>query len=427
MPQPLGVPPLETVSGAPVVRAVTLVPIFLSLALAAPPPGRAQGDGVDRRLREAQSLVAQAARLRAEEAERARGLADRAFELLLPLTRDGGAPCDVLVAAVEAGLRAGRPGDCRTVLNQASALGCDPAAVNHLLGWLLEHGRDGTRRGPGAALLPAMQAYERAAEALAEREGADPALLAGALGSAAELAELRGSWGHCATLATRGLAASPPRGQRLALGLSFLRCRARLIGEGAALGELAAQMEEGLVLDLVQARLSALRRRLDAGHDDAFALAAVATYGLITGEAAEAPNALRYLLTASSLEPRPPDLDYLLGRASEALGHVGDAEAHYRSQLAAHPDQPASRLAANALALLLASLPAGREELVEALALVDAELAATPEEAALHDTRAHVLLALDRRAEARAALQRAVALSDDPAFRLALERLEREP
>ena len=88
---------------------------------------------------------------------------------------------------------------------------------------------------------------------------------------------------------------------------------------------------------------------------------------------------------------------------------------------------PATRLAVNDLCQLLATSSAPPAELAECLRLLDAELAKTPEESAMVDTRGRLLVALGRITDGLAALRRAQAMEPTPERKSDIERLMLSP
>src|SRR5206468_3808359 len=149
----------------------------------------------------------------------------------------------------------------------------------------------------------------------------------------------------------------------------------------------------------------------------------VAFYALMTGDDMEADNAEHYLVQAAALDESQPELWYLMGRVHEQAGKLEEAADNYRRQLKDHPGTESTRLATNALANVLLDAHAGAPLLQQALASLEAEIARTPGEAALHDTKGRLLAAMGRKSEAIAEYETAFRISGDAETGLALKKL----
>lgn len=384
------------------------VPIALSAALAwtaAAPAAPARG-GYLEVLRRAQEQILESAS--AGDPAAARRAAQAAAEALEGLPPD---TCAVVLPLTEARLRAARLQDARSSLERARELGCDEADVMHLHAFALELGTDGTRRGEGAHLRAAEAAYLRAAALLARRPLPDPSRRAAALAAAGELALLRGDPAAALDVAERAVKASSDPALRPATCLLLVRAAAPLLGEGHALERGATCLAPRSPDELLATRMQDARSALERG-DDPQALAASAFYALLAGDQVSAARGLRALRRAIELDETLPDAWYLLGRCHEALEQHLQAKEAYRRQLQVRPDAPASILAANALATLVADLPGSEEELTETLAHLDTQLARRPAEAAMLETRARLLLAAGRERDACASARKAAELAE---------------
>jgi tetratricopeptide (TPR) repeat protein len=411
----------------PMRRALHLLTLGLvtAAALAAPaPPGgpaAAAAQPLPADVQEASDLLTRAA---AEpDPARAKELADSALRRLEAMPPDTYDRCRVLYMAAEADIRAGRPVSARGRLEGAEAT-CPPGPVKHLRAWSLEYDDAGLRHGPTARLREAEEGYLEAARFLAVHDKGHATTLASALGGAAELAERRGDVGQCQARCQRALQAVTDDDRRRSLGLTYARCASAIVGEGQALEMLSQLVPKPLVIEVANGRMETIKRQLEQKADDAVSAAAMAYYTLVTPDAPQGPYfAMRYLLQALARDEKLPDAWYLLGRAHADLGSVEEAKSNYRRQMKDHPELAATRLAANALAQLIADHPASPVELTEALMIIDEELALTPDEAAMHDTRGSILLARHAEREALAAFERAYALGRDPAVKQRLDGL----
>jgi tetratricopeptide (TPR) repeat protein len=173
-------------------------------------------------------------------------------------------------------------------------------------------------------------------------------------------------------------------------------------------------------------RMKELAERLRLGRDDARALVAAGFYALLGESEIEQVYAARYLEEAVTLGPTRPDLWYLRGRLHARLEQREEAIAAWRRQMREHPGAPATRLAVNDLAQYLATTVTPREDLEAILPALESQISLTPDEAAMHDTRGRVLLALGRKGEALAALRRAYELSPSDALRNDIADLARQ-
>jgi tetratricopeptide (TPR) repeat protein len=354
---------------------------------------------------------------------KSRSLAESAAPTLVAALKAGNGDCLMLAQAAEAEIRAGHPREAIDITARGSAGDCDVAAMLQLAAWASEYSPSGERRGAGADLAKAERLYMQAAELFGVRNDGGDAWAA-ALASGAELAILRGDTQAAKDRATEALKHQPPEDVRVRLGVAFLEARSREVGEGTAADELSGLVpDEKQLLAVFSARMEAMRRRLDKGHDDARVLASVAFYSLLTGLDEQTMYAARYLGEAAAIDPSLPDLWYLSGRAADVKAQIEEAKADYRRQIAEHPGTPATRLAINELGHLVATSSGRPAELQEALRGLDAELAKTPDEAAMIDTKGHLLLALGRRADGISMLERAQALQPTEERKLELQGL----
>lgn len=371
---------------------------------------------------------------------KARALARSAVPVLAAAAAATNADCALLAVTAEAQIRAGLVTDALATTARGAA-SCDAASMLQLSAWATEFAPGGARRGPGADLAKAESLYVRAADLFASSRAGDDAFES-CLANAAEIARARGAHAACAEHAMRALknmfrgatktgvdepSAATGAGEaslKSSLALTWLACAGRRVGEGAAADELAALFPREELMAILHVRLDGLRRRLDVGHDDPWALAAVGYYSILAATEAETLWAGRYLGEAETLNPDLPDLWYLKGRVADFKSKIEEAKTAYRRQIADHPGAPASRLAANELAHLAATTGASAAELAEVLRMLDAELARTPDEAAMIDTRGRVLLALGRRGDGISALERAQALEPTMDRKLEIESLK---
>lgn len=389
-------------------RVTSLLPLLLLLTAApAAGPALAQSDELERAWTTLQEAAA------ADAAAEEKRLAERALPALLARLESGEARCEDVFLAGEAQVRAGRPLETLSTLERAEKMACSEADRLQLRAWALEFGTDGTRRGPGAQLRAAEEAWFRAAHLLREAPQPDPAAIAGAIGNAAELALLRGAHDKAFERALAGLRIAPTQPQQEALALTLVRAGSPLHGEGASLDLVAEVVDQAALVRITDVRLQGLRTELDARRHDPDVLAAVSFYALLAGTEYELYNALRYLREAVGLKPDLPDGWYLLGRTHEARGELEAARQAWTRQVENRPEAPATRLAVNSLAWLEAEVLSSRENGEKALALLDAEIEKTPREAAFHETRARLLDALGRSAEACEAANAALLLYED--------------
>jgi tetratricopeptide (TPR) repeat protein len=399
-------------------RIPTLLLPLLLLAL----PLRAQTPEELEAARESLRLAAEATTV-----AEGRRLAAEALPALLERAGNPEANCYELYLLVEAQIRANLASDALSTERRAAELGCDEADRLQLRAWALEYSPEGVRRGEGAQLRAAEAAYRRAADLLSRRPEQDHARIAGCLGNASELAHARGDHEAAFELARTAIQLAPTPRQREQLGLVVLLAGAPLHGEGTCLDLVGAHVEEQQLVRLTDMRLQQLRKRLDQGHDDATALAAVAFYAVMAGTEYELVNARRYLLEALALDDSLPDAWYLLGRVREQQQRIPEAKQAFREQVAKRPGAAATRLAVNGLAYLEGEILDSPEAGERALALLDAEIEETPLEAAFRDTRARLLLALGRKDEACAAAGAAYKLAGDgdEEFRKGVLRFQR--
>ena len=384
------------------------------------PPTPGVGPVVVSDLEKAFDTVAEAAR--ETDLVKSRAIAAGALPTLQAALEHGPASCRVLAVAAEAQIRAGLPKDALRTAALGVGNDCDVAAMLQLSAWAREYDESGERRSPKADLAQAEKLYAQAAELFAERaDGSDG--VAACLANAAELAQLRGDHAAGARHALRALKPLGAGDMKTRLGLTYLACQGRLVGEGAAVDTLAELYSDDDFLALLDVRMRQISARLDKGHDDAVALAAMGYYSLLMGSGPELVWAGRYLGKATTIDTKLPDLWYLVGRAADARSQIAEAAAAFRRQIAEHPGLPATRLAVNDLCHLLTTSSAPPTELAECLRLLDAELAKTPEEAAMIDTRGRLLVGLGRNTDGLAALRRAQALDPTPERKADIERL----
>lgn len=353
---------------------------------------------------EARELLAKSTA--ALDADEAAAYARRALPALDRTLEASPDDCWTLLVAAEARIRARLPKEAKLVVGRAMAAECDEAAVSSLAAWATEYAPDGTRRGPGAKLDRAEALYLHAAALY----GADPAsvdLAATAIGSAADVALARGEAARAQELALQALRGTPSRDLRTRSGVLFLRAAGPRIGEGAATDVLAPLVDKETLRAILDARVADLQKELARKPGDPDLEVAAAFYSLFTGGDLGIALALRHAREAARSGRKLLELEYLQGRIANEMDDPDEAKRHYRLQIAEFPDAAVTRLAANDLALLLVAKGGAPEEMADALRALDAALARSPDEAALHDTRAQLLGKLGRSAEALQAMEEA--------------------
>ena len=397
-------------------RLATLV---LLLAAGVARPAAAQSDELER----AWASLKEAAEATSPAEEKR--LAEGALPVLLARVAEDSVRCEDWFVLGEAQIRAGRPVEALRSLKSAEELSCDEADRLRLRAWALEYAPDGTRRGPGAQLRAAEEAWFRAAHLLREKPESGPVEIAGAIGNSAELALLRGAHDKAFERALAGLRIAPTQPQKESIALTLVAAGSHLIGEGAALDIVAGLVDDATLVRVTDVRLQRLKTELNERRHDPFVLASVSFYGLIAGTEYELYNSLRYLQEAVNLKDDLPDGWYLLGRTYEARQEPDAARDAYRRQMEVVRESPATRLATNSLAYLESEIPSSPEGAEWALERLDAEIAKTPDEAPFHDTRARLLWTLGRNEEACAAASTAAGLTKDDDARLEILRWQR--
>jgi tetratricopeptide (TPR) repeat protein len=354
---------------------------------------------------------------------RAQDLARRALPGFLAAL-DEKQDCMLVTLTAEARIRAGDPSGALATIATGTRPECDPAALSSLAAWAHEYGEDGVRRGKGAQLALSMALHLKAAELQENRHGSADAMGA-ELASAGEIALQLGNAEVARKAGLAGLAARPKRDIAIRNGLNVLQAAAPEIGEGAAT-DLVAEAAGGsmdLLRDILDARQERIAAELKERPGDPQLLTAAGFYSFFLGGDIAPAVASRHLEKAAASGFPLVELAYLRGRAAAELGEPDKAKQLWKQQQRDFPQAAASRLAANDLAYLLATKGGSPAEMAEALASLDAHVAATPDEPALHETRALLLERMGRRGDALAAMQAAVALEPTDERRAAVQRL----
>jgi hypothetical protein len=373
-------------------------------------------------LEEARSFLEQAAN--EKDYDKAQDLARRALPGLLAADQPGSIDCWLLAATAEAQIRSGDPKGALATIARGANPECDAASFASLAAWAHEYGTDGLRRGKGAELSLSLALYLKAADLLSVRPlSNEPEAIA--LANAGEIALAIGDTATARDAGLRALGLRPSHDVQVRAGVIVLSAAGPEIGEGAATDLVTAALDgaDDVLRDVLDARVAQIGKALDQRPGDPYLLVAAGFYSLFTGGNVSGEIALRHLDKAAQSGFPLPELWYLHGRAEDSVGNHDQAKQDWLRQQKEQPGASATRLAVNDLAYLLATQGGTASEMSAALAALDAQLAKTPKEAAMHETRALLLEKMGRTADALASMQRAQALEPSPEREAAISRL----